>query len=253
MLFEFAGWAGCLKPTCPGCPLCPPRFIWPPPPRFMLPRCPGPPLFMRPPRGPILPLMGPPRGDPPRMGMWPRLKFPRPGKPPLTFRGGRKLRGGREKPQCGPGPARTSEHQSVRFFLDISTDGVEARHQHTSSVVASVLEASSGTASVSGSSSPSKLVLASAASSTLAAASLGHRASLVGFLLSWQSGLAFLPVLLQQLGGLLLLQLCEDDLTEAVALLRKSVEPWNKNRCRTVKNMPTCAASASWNASHLSF
>lgn len=116
------------------------------------------------------------------------------------------------------------------FFLYISTDGVEARCERTSSVVASVLVASSGPASVSGSRPSSKLVLASAASSALAAASLGHRASLVGFLLSRQSGLALLPVLLQQLGGLVFLQLCEDHLTEAVALLRKSVEPWNENR-----------------------
>lgn len=155
------------------------------------------------------------------------------------FRGGRKLRGGREKPQCGPGPARTSQHPPVRYFLDLSTEGAEARREHTSSVVASVLEASPGTASVAGSRSSSKLVLASAASSALAAAPLGHRASLVGFLLSRQSGLAFLPVLLQQLGGLLLLQLCKDDLAEAVALLRKSVEAWNKNRCTTVKNTST--------------
>lgn len=105
---------GCFQPTWPGCPLCPPRFIWPPPPLFMFPRCPGPPLFMCPPRGPMLPLMGPPLGDPPRMGMWPRLKFPRPGKPPLMFSGGRKLRGGREKPQCGPGPA---EHHPLKVFL----------------------------------------------------------------------------------------------------------------------------------------
>lgn len=186
---------------------------------------------MWPPRGPIFPLMGPPLGEPPRMGMWPRLKFPRPGKPPLMFRGGRKLRGGREKPQCGPGPARTSKHHSV-FLFSISTGPVAASREHTSSVVASVLEAPAGPASVSGSRPSPKLVLASAASAALPAASLGHAAPLVGLLLSRQSRLALLPVLLQQLGGLVFLQLCEDDLAEAVALLRKSVEPWNKDRRR---------------------
>lgn len=77
---------------------------------------------------------------------------------------------------------------------------------------------------------PSKLVLASAAASALAAASLGHRASLVGLLLGGQSGLALLPVLLQQLGGLLFLQLCVDDLNEALPLLGKSIEACWKSR-----------------------
>lgn len=101
---------------------------------------------------------------------------------------------------------------------------MEPRCEATSSVVASVLEASTGAASVSRSRPSAELILASAASSALPTASLGHAASLVGLLLGRQSRLALLPVLLQQLGGLLLLQLCEDDLTEAVALLRKSVE-----------------------------
>lgn len=78
---------------------------------------------------------------------------------------------------------------------------------------------------------PSKLVLAPAAAPALAAAPLGHGASLVGLLLGGQSGLAFLPVLLQQLGGLLLLQLCVDDLDEALPLLGKSIEAcWRSRR-----------------------
>lgn len=123
------------------------------------------------------------------------------------------------------------EHHTVRVFLLFPIkERAEVRHQHTSSVVASVLVAPAAPASVSRSRPPSELVLASAASSALAAASLGHRASLVGLLFSRQSGLAFLPVLLQQLGGLLFLQLCVDDLTEALPLFRKSVEPCWKSR-----------------------
>lgn len=77
---------------------------------------------------------------------------------------------------------------------------------------------------MSGSRPPAELVLAPAASSALPAAPLGHAAALVGLLLGGQSRLALLAVLLQQLGRLLLRQLGEDDLVEAVALLRKGVE-----------------------------
>lgn len=75
---------------------------------------------------------------------------------------------------------------------------------------------------------PSKLVLAPAAASALPTASLGHGAPLVGLLLGGQGRLALLPVLLQQLGGLLLLQLCVDDLDEALPLLGKSIEACRK-------------------------
>lgn len=100
----------------------------------------------------------------------------------------------------------------------------------TSSVVASVLEATAGPPSVPGPGSPSELVLSSAAPPALAAAPLGHGAALVGFLLGGQRRLALLPVLLQQLGGLLLLQLGEDDLVEALPLLGKSVEACGRDR-----------------------
>lgn len=95
------------RPTWPGCPLLPPRFIWAPPPLFMFPLCTGPPLFMGPPLCPMLPLMGLPLGEPPMLGRWPlpRPKFPRLGKPPLNAGGGKKPRGGRAKPPRGPGPA----------------------------------------------------------------------------------------------------------------------------------------------------
>lgn len=100
-------WSVIMKPTWPGCPLFPPRFIPDPPPLFMFPLFIGPPLFMGPPLGPMFPLIGPPLGDPPRLGIGPppRLKFPRLGNPPLKAGGGRKPRGGRLNPPRGPGPA----------------------------------------------------------------------------------------------------------------------------------------------------
>lgn len=67
----------------------------------------------------------------------------------------------------------------------------------TSSEVASVLEASAATASLPRSTAAAELVLASPATTTQATASFWCCASLVGFLLSWQSGLAFLFVLFQ--------------------------------------------------------
>lgn len=98
---------------------------------------------------------------------------------------------------------------------------------HTSSEVASVLEASAAATSLSWSATTAKLILASPAASTQATASFWSRASLVGFLLSRQRGLALLFVLFQQLGSLLLLHLSIDDLTEALSLLRQRVEACN--------------------------
>lgn len=102
--------------------------------------------------------------------------------------------------------------------------------RRTSSEVASVLEASAATASLSRSTAANKLVLASSATTAQPAASFWGRASLVGLLLSWQGGLAFLLVLFQQLGRLLFLQLSIDDLIEALPLLRQRVESCNRKR-----------------------
>ena len=97
----------------------------------------------------------------------------------------------------------------------------------TSSEVASVLEASTVATSLSGSSAATKLTLASSATASQAAASFRRRASRVGFLLGRQGGLAFLLVLLQQLGSLLLLQFSIDDLIKTLPLLGQGVESWN--------------------------
>lgn len=230
------------KPTWPGCPLFPPRFMLPPPPLFMFPLCDGPPLFMGPPLGPMLPLIGPPLGDPPRLGMGPppRLKFPRLWNPPLKAGGGRKPRGGRLKPPRGPGAAERQVRFNNKYFnitFNISNKMAiitSPNVNRTSSEVASVLEASTATTSLSGSSAANKLVLASPATTTQTAASFWCCASLVGFLLSRQSSLALLLVLFQQLGSLLFLQLSIDDLTEALPLLRQGVEACNG---REEKNM----------------
>lgn len=214
------------RPTWPGCPLFPPRFMLPPPPLFMLPRCEGLPLFMGPPRCPMLPLIGPPLGDPPRLGRGPppRLKFPRLWNPPLKAGGGMKPRGGRLKPPRGPGAADGRDTARVRSNDEDSISFSRTLTRPTSSEVASVLEASPATASLSGSTAANKLVLASSAAAAQPAAPFGGGASLVGFLLCWQGSLAFLLVLLQQLGRLLFLQLSIDDLIEALPLLRQRVE-----------------------------
>lgn len=98
----------------------------------------------------------------------------------------------------------------------------------TSSEVASVLEASTAATPLSRSSAATaKLVLASPGVATHATAtSFWHRASLVGLLLSRKSGLTFLLVLFQQLGGLLFLQLSKGHLAEAIPLFGQSVEAY---------------------------
>lgn len=101
------------------------------------------------------------------------------------------------------------------------------RPTRTSSEVAPVLEASADAASLARSAAASKLILAAAAGATTHAspAPLGSGAALVGLLLGRQRRLAFLLVLFQQLGRLLLCHLCVDDLVEALALLGQRVEP----------------------------
>lgn len=106
-----------------------------------------------------------------------------------------------------------------------------AQNNPTSSETASVLETSAAAASLSRAAT-AKLVLAAPATTAQAATSFWCCASLVGFLFSGQGGLALLFVLLQQLAGLLLLQLTVDDLTEALSLLRQRVEAWNKREHR---------------------
>lgn len=222
-----------VKPTWLGCPLFPPRLMLPPPPLLMFPRFIGPPLFMCPPLGPMLPLIGPPLGDPPRLGMGPppRLKLPRLGKPPLNAGGGRKPRGGRLKPPRGPGAADTPDIVQVRMNCPLPQASWSTLHHQccsvsnpTSSEVASILEATTAATSLSKSTAAAKLVLASPAATTQSAASFWRCASLVGLLLSRQSCLAFLFVLFQQLGSVLLLILSKDDLVEALSLLRQREE-----------------------------
>ena len=127
----------------------------------------------------------------------------------------------------------------------------------TSSEVASVLEASAAATSLSWSTTTAKLVLASPATTTQAAASFWRSASLVGFLLSRQCGLALLFVLFQQLGSLLLLHLSIDDLIEALSLLRQRVEACNgrkgkkmyliqKHRRRQKKSDPVKVLTTKW-------
>lgn len=97
----------------------------------------------------------------------------------------------------------------------------------TSSEVASVLEASAAATSLPRSATTAKLVFASASSTALSTALFRRRAPLVGLFLGRQSRLAFLFVLLQELGSIIFLQLGVDDLIEALALLGQREEACN--------------------------
>lgn len=112
--------------------------------------------------------------------------------------------------------------QEASGWAVVATTGTRS-----SSKVPSVLETSTAAASLSRSTAATKLVFAPPAAATQTATSFGSGAALVGFLFSGQSGLAFLLVLFQQLGGLLFLHLGIDDLAEALAFFGQGVEAFH--------------------------